>query len=349
MARRRVYAKTFDKKIRGDPATAGSLYRQLITEDKVDILIADSGPALTSVAVPIAREHKMLLIDQNGLESAFFTSDNPYIVLIDEPVYSMWPKPLTDLLDRDGPGLGIKRVAILYSTNDFTETQADAVRKFIKESNSGLDIVFDQGVPTATSNYTALLEAIRAANPDAVLHFGYVSNDVALLRNVLELGIKFKFLFCIYPSVLAEPFEKDVGNKALEYVFAYVASSQIAHAPNFGMSLKEYRAAWHEKYAKLQVKFAFNAVAGYTTGLVLEKALAIARSLDQLELRRAILSLSGQLKTLGGAFELDPDTGAQVGEQESVGQLVPDGNGGLRLVTVWPPDLANGKPIYPRP
>ena len=210
--------------------------------------------------------------------SAFFSSDNPYIVLIDEPVYSMWPKPLTDLLDRDGPGLGIKRVALLYSTNDFTETQADAVRKFIKGSNSGLDIVFDQGVPTATSNYTALLEAIRAASPDAVLHFGYVSNDVALLRNVLELGIKFKFLFCIYPSVLAEPFEKDVGNKALEYVFAYVASSQIAHAPNFGMSLKEYRAAWHEKYAKLQAKFDFNAVAGYTTGLVLEKALAMARS-----------------------------------------------------------------------
>ena len=353
-----VYAKPFDKKIpvklvahddRGDAAAAASLYRQLITEDKVDILIADSGPALTSVAVPIAREHKMLLIDQNGLESAFFTSDNPYIVLIDEPVYSMWPKPLTDLLDRDGPGLGIKRVALLYSTNDFTETQADAVRKFIKGSNSGLDIVFDQGVPTATSNYTALLEAIRAANPDAVLHFGYVSNDVALLRNVLELGIKFKFLFCIYPSVLAEPFEKDVGNKALEYVFAYVASSQIAHAPNFGMSLKEYRAAWHEKYARLRAKFDFNAVAGYTTGLVLEKALAMARSLDQLELRRAILGLSGQLKTLDGAFELDPDTGAQVGELESVGQLVPDGNGGLRLVTVWPPDLANGKPIYPRP
>jgi len=115
------------------------------------------------------------------------------------------------------------------------------------------------------------------------------------------------------------------------------------------MSLKEYRAAWHEKYAKLQAKFDFNAVAGYTTGLVLEKALARARSLDQLELRRAILSLSGQLKTLDGAFELDPDTGAQVGELESVGQLVPDGNGGLRLVTVWPPDLTNGKPIYPRP
>ena len=95
--------------------------------------------------------------------------------------------------------------------------------------------------------------------------------------------------------------------------------------------------------------FDFNSVAGYTTGLVLEKALATATSLDQLELRKAILSLSGQLKTLDGEFKLDPATGAQVGETSAVGQLVPGENDHLKLVTVWPPDVANGKPIYPRP
>ena len=40
---------------------------------------------------------------------------------------------------------------------------------------------------------------------------------------------------------------------------------------------------------------------------------------------------SGQLKTLDCAFELDSDTG----EQESVGQLVPDGNGGLQIARAW--------------
>ena len=115
------------------------------------------------------------------------------------------------------------------------------------------------------------------------------------------------------------------------------------------MSLNEYRTAWHKKYADSQVEFGFNSVAGYTTGLVLEKALATATSLDQLELRRAIVSLSGQLKTLGGAFEIDPATGAQVGEMEWVGQLVPSENDHLKLVTVWPRAVANGKPIYPRP
>ena len=220
---------------------------------------------------------------------------------------------------------------------------------YIKESNSGLEIVFDEGVPTDTSNYTAVLNNMRAANPDAVIELGAEKDDIVFLHNVQDSGIKFKFLFCIYPTVHTELFEKLVGNKAVDYVFGYVTASQISHEPNFGMSLKEYSAAWDRKYAPLQLEFSFNSVAGYTTGLVLEKALATATSLDQLELRKAIFSLSGQLKTLDGEFKLDPATGAQVGELSALGQLVPDEKEHLKLVTVWPPDVANGKPIYPRP
>ncbi len=352
-----VFVKAFNKKIpltliayddQSSTATAATLYNQLITQDKVDILIADSGSVLTSVAVPIARDHKMFLIDQTGTGATFFTPDNPYIALMADPVSSIWPKPLADFLTHDGPGLGIKRVAMLYATNDFTGTQANAVRKFIKESNSGVELVFDEGLPTETSNYTVLLNNIRATNPDAVLHLGYASNDIAFLRNVQDSGIKFKFLFCIYPGLETELLEKNVGNKGLNYVFTYVPSSEIAYETNFGMSLKDYSAEWHKKYANTQVEFGFNSVAGYTTGLVLEKALAAADSLDQLELHKAVFSLSGNLKTLDGTFELD-STGAQIGEITPLGQFVADEQDHLKLVTVWPHAVANGKPTYPRP
>lgn len=352
-----VYVKAFDKKIplkliayddQSSTATAATLYNQLITQDKVDVLIADSGSVLTSVAVPIARDHKMLLIDQTGTGATFFTPDNPYIALMADPVSSIWPKPLADFLTHDGTGLGIKRVAMLYATNDFTGTQANAVRKFIKESNSGIEIVFDEGVPTETSNYTVLLNNIRAANPDAVIHLGYAPNDIAFLRNVQDSGIKFKFLFCIYPGLETELLEKNVGGKALNYVFTYVPSSEINYETNFGMSLKDYSDAWHKKYADAKVEFGFNSVAGYTTGLVLEKALATAASLDQVQLRKAIFSLSGNLKTLDGTFELDAN-GAQIGEITPLGQFVAGENDHLKLVTVWPHAVANGKPIYPRP
>jgi branched-chain amino acid transport system substrate-binding protein len=352
-----VYVKAFDKKIplklvayddQSSTATAATLYNQLITQDKVDILVADSGSVLTSVAVPIARDHKMFLIDQTGTGANFFTPDNPYIALMADPVSSIWPKPLADFLTRDGPGLGIKRIAMLYATNDFTGTQANAVRKFIKESNSGVELVFDEGVPTETSNYTVLLNNIRASNPDAVLHLGYASNDIAFLRNVQDSGIKFKFLFSIYPGIETELLEKNVGNKALNYVFTYVTSMDIAYNNEFGMSLKEYSDAWHKKYADSHVEFGFNSIAGYTTGLILEKTLATTDSLDQLELRKAIFSLSGKLKTLDGTFELDAN-GGQIGELTPLGQFIAGEDDHLKLVTVWPHELANGKPVYPRP
>ena len=69
---------------------------------------------------------------------------------------------------------------------------------------------------------------------------------------------------------------------------------------------------------------------------------------DQLELRRAIFSLSGTLKTLDGTFELD-DTGAQIGEITPLGQLVAEGANHVKFTTVWPHEVATGKPVYPRP
>ena len=92
------------------------------------------------------------------------------------------------------------------------------------------------------------------------------------------------------------------------------------------MNLRNIKAAWDKKYTDGKVEFGFNSVAGYTTGLVLEKALAVADSLDQLALRKAISSLSGKLKTLDGTFELD-ETGAQIGEITPLGQLVPTSTG----------------------
>jgi branched-chain amino acid transport system substrate-binding protein len=351
-----VFIQAFGKKIpiklvayddQSNTATAATLYNQLITQDKVDILIADSGSVLTSVAVPIARDHKMLLIDPTGTGATFFTPDNPYIVLMADPVSTIWPKPLADFLTHDGPGLGIKRIAMLYATNDFTGTQASAVRKFIKESGSNVEIVFDQGVPTETSNYTVLLNNIRAANPDAVLHLGYAPNDIAFLRNVQDSGTRFKFLFCIYPGLETELLEKNVGAKGMNYVFTYIPSSEIAYEVNAGMSLKDYKEAWHNAYGDTHVEFGFNSIAGYTTGVLIEKALAVTDGLDQLELRKALVSLSGKVKTLDGTFEVDA-TGAQTGEITPLGQVIED-KGQVKFVTVWPKEVATGKPVYPRP
>jgi branched-chain amino acid transport system substrate-binding protein len=351
-----VYVKAADKKLpiklvsyddQSNTATASTLYNQLITQDKVDILVADSGSVLTAPAVAIARDHKMFLFDQTGTGASFFSKDNPYIALMADPVSTVWPKPIADFLTKDGPGLGIKKIAILYSTNEFTGTQANAVRKFIKDSGAPVEIVYDQGVPTETTNYTVIINNIRAKQPDAVIHLGYAPNDIAFLRNVNEVGTKFKWLFCIYAGLETELLEKNVGHKGLDYVFTYVPPSELDYPVEFGMNMKEYRDLWNKKFPDGKLEFGFNAVAGYTTALVIEKTLSVATSLDQMELRRAVFSLSGKLKTLDGTFALD-ETGGQIGELTPLGQLRVEGDK-MKFVAVYPHDVATGKPVYPRP
>ena len=348
-----VMVKPFGKKVpvrlisyddQSNPGTAATLTNQLISQDKVDILLSDSGSVLTAVAVPIAREHQMLLFDTTGTGAPFFTKDNPYIVLLADPVSTIWPKYIADFLKDQGVAAGLKRVAILYATNDFTTTQATAVRGFLKQSDK-IDIVFDQGVPTNTSNYTVLLNNIAAAKPDAVIELGYVGNDIAFLRNLQDGGQSFPFLFTIYSGLEKEEVQKNVGASGLAGVYTYVTGAYVDYKPTTGMDTADYRKLWEKTYPGGQVEFGINAIAGYMSGLVIEKALAATDSMAQLDLRKAVFGLSGKLRTLDGPFALD-ELGGQIGEITPLGQLSAEGKDSLKLTVVYPPEVATGKPVF---
>jgi branched-chain amino acid transport system substrate-binding protein len=348
-----VYVKAFDRKIpvkivayddQSNTGTAATLYSQLITQDKVDLLVADSGSVLTSVAVPIARENKRLLIDQTGTGANFFTPDNPYIVLCDIAVSSMWPSYLSQFLNDQGPALGIKRVALLYATNNFTGGLASSVHKALTDAKK-VEIVFEEGVPTETSNYNVLLAKIRAARPDFVIEFGYAPNDIAFLRNVFEGGHKFKGLFTTYSGLELDLLGKNVGAKGLEYNITFVSADRAHYPVNFGMNIDQFKAAWGKAYAGAHVEFGYNSIAGYNTGLIVEKGLGGAATFDQLEIRKAIFAQSGKLDTIAGHFELDAN-GAQIGMIPPVGQIVQE-KGALEVKPIYPTAVA--KPIYPRP
>lgn len=344
-----AFVKAYGRKIplelisyddQSNPGLAATLTNQLITQDKVDILVCDSGSVLTAVSVPIAREHKMLLFDPTGTGAAFFSPDNPYIVLLADPVSSVWPRYLWEFIKNEGPRLGLRRIALLYATNDFTGTQANALRTALKTPDSPVEFVFDQGVPTSTSNYTVLIDNIAATNPDMVIELGYTGNDIAFLRNLQDSGHKFKAVFTLYPGIETNVLMKNVGAGGLAGVFTYVTALGLDLKPEKGLSLAELREAYEKAYGNTGVEFGWNAIAGHVTGIVITEALARADTLAQEDLRKAVFSLSGKLKTLDGTFELRED-GAQIGELTPIGQF--DASGHLHVV--YPPELATAKPV----
>ena len=349
-----VYVAPYHKKIpvklisyddQSSTATTATLYNQLITQDHVDILMADSGSVLTSVAVPIAKEHKMFLFDVSGTGGTFFTKDNPYIGLMAIPVSTIWPSAISNFLDDVGVKNGIKTAAILYATNDFTGTQAHALAGFLEKTGK-IKIVYNQGVPTSTSNYTVLINNIAALHPDAMIELGFPNNEIAFLRNLQDSGDAFRFLFTVYGGTEMDLLLKNVGAAGLAGSYSYVPSALYEYKVTSGPTLPQYRAMWDKEYPKGSgVEWGSNAVYGYQACLVIERALATAKGMSQMDIHNAVFALSGKLKTLDGTFELNSE-GAQIGEMTPMGQLVRDGAHGIKMVAVYPPDVAKAKAVF---
>jgi branched-chain amino acid transport system substrate-binding protein len=320
-----------------DTTTAQTLYTQLITQDKVDVLVADFGSVLTSVAVPIAQEHKMVLFDPTGTGASFFTPNNPYIVLTSLPSSGVWPTTLAEYLLEQH----VAKIAVLYATNDFDQSQEQTLVSQLKQH--GVTPVYDHGVDTSTSNYSVLVHDIAATNPDAVIEFGYDTNDIAFLQTLASTGAHFPFVFTIFPGQELQLLQRNVGVAGLQYTYTYPTPPLVAYNKvDYGMGIDQFTQAFQTATGQAPD---FLDVAGYTAGLVVQKSLETAPSLTQSDLRAAAGDIS--MTTLDGQFKIDT-TGAQIGENLPVGQLQPSGSG-LKLVVVYPPSVATGKAVYPAP
>ncbi|MDA8336556.1 MAG: ABC transporter substrate-binding protein [Peptococcaceae bacterium] len=345
-----VLVKAYNKKIpvkiiayndNSDTATAGNLYNQLITQNKVNMLVADFGSVLTSVAVPIAKEHKVLLYDPTGTGASFFTPDNPYLVLTSLPSSGIWPTSLANFLLEKKIG----KIAVVYASNDFDQSQAKTLKSIL--AGGGVTPVYYQAVPTSTKNYGVILSDIAAKKPDAVIEFGYDTNDIAFLQGIRNGGYKFNMVFTVFPGQQLALIDKAVGNAGVAYTYSYPTPPLFGYNNvNYGLGLnafvKTYEAANNVKNVN------FLNIAGYTAGLVIQKSLENAASLKAKDLRAAVNTFSGSMNTLDGAFKIDPATGAQEGELLPVAQFQPSG-GTLKPVIVYPANLATGKAVYPAP
>lgn len=342
-----VYVKAYGRKLpvkiiayndRSSTDLAGTLYNRLVTQDKVDVLVGGFGSIMTSVGVPIAQEHKVLLFDQLGTSEKFFTGDNPYIVDTDLQPTQLWAPPLNHLLEMAGS----KRIAILYDTNDFTQPIAETLKKEL--AARGLTPVYFHGVSTKTSTYQVLLHRINAAHPDAVVELGYSNNDIGFLKAVASNGDHYPVLATIFPGFQPDRLVSNVGAGALDHTFSYIVPPKLVYRHvNFGMTAPQFVSAFR-KAMGTGTTVDFGVAAGYNTGLVIQKALGRAKSLRAKDMRRAVYSSSGHLRTLLGTFRLNMD-GAQVGERMSIAEMFKEGHG-IRFMPVYPPAVAKGKPEF---
>ena len=192
-----------------------------------------------------------------------------------------------------------------------------------------------------------MITTLQSYKPQAVVFYGYPTNDIPFINEMHSMGVTFPYLFTIFPGQLYTLMQSAVGNN-MTYTFTYAFPPEtVYNNVNYGMSLSALESAWNSTYSS--VPFGYLSVAGYTAGLIIQDGIATAGSLNATLVRNAINSFSGKITTVDGLFQVDSVTGMQTGEAPPIGQVVPNGSGGLKVNIVYPSSMATGTPVYPAP
>ena len=166
-----------------NPSMTPGIYSKLLDVDKVDLLIAPYATNPTAPIMPLVKQRDLLLIGNFALDVNAQIRHDKYFN----------NQPWASARDSAAPFLGLcrklgaKTIAILAADAEFAQNLAGGVRAGLKES--GLEPVYDQNYPPNTVEFSSIVRAIRARNPDVVFVASYPSDSSAIIRSVNEIGI----------------------------------------------------------------------------------------------------------------------------------------------------------------
>ena len=175
-----------------NPAMVSAIYEKLLDVDKVDIIIGGYGTAILASTMPLIIQKQKVLIGLFGLAVNANFAYPKYFSMI-----PLGPTPKTtqtkgffDVAVAQTPKP--RTVAIVAADAEFAINAAEGARENAKEG--GLDIVYDKQYPLSTTDFSPVVRAIRATNPDVVAILSYPVDSVGMVRAVNEVGYKPKMI-----------------------------------------------------------------------------------------------------------------------------------------------------------
>jgi branched-chain amino acid transport system substrate-binding protein len=269
----------------GNPALAAKFYEKLITDDKVDLLLAPWGTSMHIGVAPVVERFKFPLIGNSAASSELRKLKPGYIWFVTADFPDRVAKQLPLLLkDRK-----IKSVAVIANVLDFTTEVRGFLLPGLKEQ--GIDVRLNEQYPPNISDMTALLSKVKQADPDGVIALAYPPDSVLYVRSAKELSLPSPFQFCLVGPG-ADFFTKVLGSAANGIVtMGQWSPKRNAMAEAFN---KDYIANVHERPDYL------DSIEAYDSLQVLEQAVKVA-GLDKLKLRDAIAH--GRFETIIGPIQ----------------------------------------------
>jgi branched-chain amino acid transport system substrate-binding protein len=221
-------------------STVPGIYAKLVDVDKVDLLMGHATNLIVAAMPQIIERKKMVMVllalGSNAefkypkyFQSAPFGPDSKGVLsnAFFEVAKSITPTP--------------KTVALVGADAEFSNNVLVGARENAKKF--GFQVVYDRSYPPATVDYTPIVRAIRATNPDVVLLASYPPDSVGMVRAATEVGLKTQLfggamVGMQYASLIGQLGDK--LNRVVNYHF-FVPSPKMSF-PGIEAFLKKYQA-----------------------------------------------------------------------------------------------------------
>jgi branched-chain amino acid transport system substrate-binding protein len=239
-------------------------------------------------------------------------------------------------------------VAILAADAEFARSASDGAREQAKKK--GMKIVYDQSYPPATTDFSPMVRAVQAANPDIFYVAAYPPDNVGIIRAANEVGLTPKMFGGAMIGMLITPIRVQLGPIAngLVIVETFLPSPKLQF-PGLDDLMKRYQAKAPELKTD-QLGFAFVPI-GYAAGQTLAQAVTETKSLDHDKL--AAYMHKATFKTVVGdiAFAKDGEWTKPRQFTTQVQNVIPNNldqfRDGSKTPVLYPPEYKSGNFIYP--
>ncbi len=194
-----------------NPSTVPGIYTKLLDVDKVDLIVSGYATNMVAPVIPIAMQRGKMLV---GLFALAANSEFHY-----PKYFSMLPSGPTpkesftegffQVASAQNPKP--QTIAIAAEDADFSHNAADGARTNVK--TYGFKSVYDKTYPPNTTDFSPIIRAIQAANPDLVVFCSYPLSSVGLLQSANELGFKPKMMGGAMVGLQATVFKDKLKSK----------------------------------------------------------------------------------------------------------------------------------------
>ncbi len=222
------------------PAKVPAIYTKLLNVDKVDLVVSSYGTDVIAPAMPIVMRSGKVFLGLFGLDvNHKFKYDRYFQIMPAGPNPAQdWSRGFFDIAKEKG----LKSVALAGADAEFAQNAVKGARANAKQDK--LNIVYDKSFPPSTADFTPILRAIQATNPDIIYFGSYPANSVGIVKAANELGLKAKLVGGGMVGLQFAAIMKNLGpglNNLVNYDF-WVPAKTLKF-PGIEEFLKKYQAA----------------------------------------------------------------------------------------------------------